>query len=154
MKYKTRSGRLYNGGNEGLRYSIEYPAIERDGGAARFFETMAKNCEEYCRGVLFEQVKEMGKHYVYRLRAHVTHCDDRVLSVLLWIRLLEERERVFEFKRAVNRDLETDLLIPPSLLIKRYGKGRGKRRKIGEPILLDGQIVDACSISGERLFER
>ena len=140
MEYLLKKGRLYYGGNERLRYRIEYPFTDCCESADEFYERIAQNCQEYCCGELYESACGGGDRFFYELICRITHLDEKVFSVLMLARCVEGSGRTRESLRAHTWDINTGLMMPPRLVIKRYGKS--KKHPGGEgAFLCDGEVI-------------
>ena len=153
MEYAIKKERLYEGGNERLRYRVEYPVIEEKEKINRFFEEIAGNCAVYCREALYEDACRTKERYVYVFTAAVAHLDDKALSVLLCARLFRGSEQISRFLRPLTWDLRTDLLMPEKLLIRHYGE-KGNKYREKDCFLYNGSLVSASDESVIKRVEK
>ena len=149
MEYALKKERLYENGNERLRYRVEYPVVDGKEKINRFFEQIGENCAVYCRGELYNKACGGNERYTYVFSSTVTHLDDKVLSVLLNARLFRGTEELSGFLRPLTWDLRTELMMPDKILIRHYGEKRKKYNKKG-CFLYNGKLV---SISDEDILK-
>ena len=142
MEYVLKKERLYDNGNERLRYRVEYPVIEGLGKINRFFEKIAENCVEFCKGTLYGKACGNNEKYIYVLSLAVTHLDDKAFSVLLISRLFREGLVLSQFLRPLTFDLRTELMIPDKILVRRYAEKPNKCRE-KDYFLYNGRLVSA-----------
>ena len=135
MEYAVRKNRLYQGGKEVLRYRIEYPVFCEYPKISVLLEKIADNCEEYCVGTLFSG----GGRSIYEMKVRVLHHGGGALSLLIRAELVKNEEEK-AFARGVTFDTKTELMMPPRLIIRRFGKRGVKYPKKGDIILIDGDI--------------
>lgn len=122
MEYKVKKERLYHGGNECLRYRLEYPVFKKYRGINDFLDKTIKNCEEYCRGTLYDRARQSKDKYAYCVVVRITHQDGEAMSAVIGVRLLRDGQPIERFVRAVTWNTKTELMIPPELICRRYGK--------------------------------
>lgn len=140
MRYTMKKDRLYYGGNERVRYKIEYPVFDEYEEISAFFDKIAQNCVEYCKGELYLQACRSGEKCVYAFSARVTHWDGGAVSVLISVALtglLGERRQTV---RALTWDTATRLMMPPDIIIGRYGKKEAGELRKKEVFLRNGRV--------------
>ena len=120
-------GRLYDGGNERLRYSIELPYIEGCEEINCFFEKLSEECETFCRGKLFDSVRDKRERYHYALAFCVTHSDGELLSVVFRAKLSREGENICIRFFTTNWSLFDCKMIPAKMLLKKFGEKKRKK---------------------------
>ncbi len=135
MEYAVRKNRLYQGGNEVLRYRMEYPVFSEYPQISALLKKVADNCEEYCKETLFSGE---GRR-VYEMKIKVTHHGNGALSLLIRAEIAKNEDRM-TFVRGVIFDTKTELMMPPRLIVRRFGKRGVKYPKKGNIILIDGAI--------------
>ena len=124
----SKKGRLYDGGNECLRYAVEIPRLEGCERINSFYEKIAEECELFCKEKLFEKLagkrSESGR---YELSFFVTHNDGEAVSMAFCVSLRCGRENISERFFAMTWSLSDEQMLPPRILQRRFGE---KKKKI------------------------
>ncbi len=144
MEYRTKTERLYFEGNEVIRYKLKVPYIEGEEKINDFFENVILGAETFCKGNLMQNCSQgdIRRMYAYSLICNAFYCENKLLSCVMKVQLCENGRSIFELSKPLNFDLNDFLLIPPKLLVKKYGaKGvTYSKKKFGEMYLRDGKI--------------
>ena len=151
MEYAIKKERLYCGGNECLRYRLEYPLLEKYDKINAFLDKMIKNCEDYCRGKLYGIACQGKDKYTYFFTARVTHTDTESISAVMVARLLCNGNERGSFEKAITWDVKTELMMPPNLICRRYGKRGDVNCRKKDVFLKNGEVV-SISQKEEVLF--
>ena len=149
-------GRLYEGGNERLRYKIELPCFEKCEKINEFYSETLNNCELFCKEKLFgelcgDSVEKEKKRYSYELNFRVTHNDGKTVSLLLKARLACGWECLHECVVAMNWSVTDEYMLPPKLLLSHY-REKGQRIKAEEGLFLKDGRLESLHNSGGRVF--
>jgi hypothetical protein len=132
-------GRLYGGGNERLRYTIEVPRLENAEKINTFYQKMAEECELFCKGKLFEGLRaSASKHWRYELTFRVTHNDGEVLSLVFVARLRREGDTIAERAFANTWSISDRQMMPPNIILKRFCGKKERKKFRGEVFLENG----------------
>ena len=153
MEYAVKRGRLYDGGNERVRYRLEYPTGLGREGINSFCGKVAENCENYCKEELYTQARESGQKYLYELDILVTHSDERAVSLLVRARLSAGRQLICQRIRTVSWDVRTQLMIPPRMLARKYGE-RGRKIPKGAAVFLCEGRLESVDRADDDIFRR
>ena len=153
FKYIRRTGRLYNGGNETLKYIIETAQVfddSDDNEINAFYREIGDACESFCKNELMERVCKEGfsNKYSYTLKSSVTQCRDNVLSVLLRAELKNGRKRVSEFVFSNVWSISDRCLMSNKDLVKKYAKNR-KIKPQGDFIVKNGELTRLSDVDVE-----
>lgn len=152
VEKRSKKGRLYEGGNECLRYKIESPYIENCEAVNSLFEKIAKECEIFCNESLFDGIRGKKKLYRYELTFSVAHDDGQVISLIFHARLME-KECISERFFAMTLSVVEERMIAPSILLKRFGGKRCKEKIAGTPFLR-GENIAYLTPDGQELFAK
>ena len=157
FEYLSKKGRLYFEGNELLKYRIEVPRFEEFEGCEEintFYSEIMSECERFCKETLFLKLCEdrNDKKHIYLLSAIVTHCDDEMICVVIFVTLKVDGSRFFEFKHSNLWGCRDGVAITPKMLLKRYGqKGKNKYKS---PFLNRGRLEELESTYPEDIFSQ
>ena len=141
MEYAIKKERLYCGGNECLRYRLEYPLLEKYDKINAFLDKMIKNCEDYCKGELYGIARQGKDKYTYFFTVRVTHRDTDAISAVMVARLLCNGDELGRFEKGTTWDTKTELMMPPKMLCRRYGKRGDSNYRKKDVLLKNGELV-------------
>lgn len=152
--YDIKKGRVYDGGNERLRYKIRVPVIEGAEWINELYRKISEDCEGFCRLRICECVENNnGEKLFYELLCRVCHEDPEVVSVLMRVRLLRGGHAVESHVRAHNWSLSEQCMLPPKLLLRRYAKkGKAKYKEDEGLFLSQGEMRSINDTQIDRFF--
>lgn len=132
-EYVKITKKLHAGdGGELLRYSLTYPEFSGNSDGIKkindFYKTIREGCEDFCMGELpaFCETKRaedgIYRPYSYRLGCAVSFEDENIVSVIMSASLKRQGDACFvgEYTSAQVFSKSDGLLIPPSLILKKY----------------------------------
>ena len=128
VEYDIKKGRVYDGGNERLRYKISVPVISGAERINAFYKRIGKECEDFCGKRICDCVEtNKGERLFYELLCRVCHEDAELVSVLMRVRLLRGRTEIAGYVRPLTWSVTEQCMIPPKLLLRKYAKRERSR---------------------------
>ena len=133
--------RLFESGNECLRYSIELPRIEGREVINSFYSQIGAECEDFCKQKLFERIRNESRGlHRYSFSFRVTHNDGEILSMVFSAKLRFGGLEIARSDFAANWSVFDEQMIPSSLLCKKYGMKRIAKKTRIELFLDRGKL--------------